>query len=153
MRMPIEICPNMVPHASSASVNSFFFIYWRWHAGGQPRQCCLRHSLNLCSQNEIALRQSVNRMGEYFHLSATPRQQNIGMVPLFLSNPGRAVHKCQCTDEIGISKCPRQMMPVNNCPFRKLSQQHFTLCRSQCRNATCAGNTNFLSQIHAPIMA
>src|SRR5208282_503319 len=78
-----------------------------------------------------------------------PREQEIGVVPLLLSQRTHAIHEGQGRCEVRKLVGPHQMMLVNHTPLGalgKLTQNFRELSTLERRNAAATGNTRFVGK-------
>ena len=100
--------------------------------------------VDLRGQNEIALREAVDLVGEDCHFRFAPRQQNIGVVALLLRDGAGAVYKVECLLKIGKAEYSVQMMLPDHFPIGQLRMERIQRIAFERENATTAGNASLV---------
>lgn len=72
--------------------------------------------IELCSENEVAFREAIDRVGPYLDRHPSPREMDVGMMPLALGDRTNAIREAQCLLEVAESEFPAEVVVIDDRP-------------------------------------
>ena len=95
--------------------------------------------------NEVALGKAVDLVRPHGNLGFAPRQQNVGMVPLFFGERSHAIHEFERLLEVGKSVGASEMVLVDYTPERNFAVHCLEFPALERRHSAAARNALFVS--------
>src|SRR6266540_610913 len=109
----------------------------------------MRQSVALRREDEVALAQSVDRMGPDLQAHRAPRQMDVRMVPLVFRQLAHAVRERQGAHEIRKLVALGQVVVRLGLPALQLPQERPDLLRRQRRDVSLTRHAVLLRELHA----
>jgi len=96
--------------------------------------------VDLRGHDEVTFRKAVDLMRPQRDPGLAPREQNVGMVALFLGQRADAIYEGERFDEIGKGKCTVKVMLVDHVPLRNALVQRLKFFALERRYSAAAWN-------------